>query len=51
LLEFVVRFNPDQEAKVYRLLAQVYRNLGRLGDARSILEKGRRVFPNDTSLK
>jgi spermidine synthase len=51
LLEFVVRFNPDQEAKVYRLLAQVYRNLGRLGDARSILEKGRRIFPNDTSLK
>jgi tetratricopeptide (TPR) repeat protein len=49
-LEHVVRFNPDYEVKVYKMLAEVYENLGRARDARWILLKGRRIFPSDTSL-
>jgi tetratricopeptide (TPR) repeat protein len=51
LLEFVVRFNPDTEAKVYSLLATTYQQLGRAGDAAAIRAKGRRIFPGDSGLK
>jgi len=51
MLEFVVRFSPDNEVKVYQLLSSAYQNLGRPAEARAILEKGRRIFPKDNSLK
>ncbi len=51
LLESVVRFNPDEDAKVYKLLASAYRDLGRSADAEAILKKARRIFPSDQSLK
>ncbi len=51
MLEFVVRFNPDEESKVYKLLAQAYRDMGRSTDAYGIMEKARRLFPSDQSLK
>ena len=50
-LEFVVRFNPDNEAKVYTLLASLYEQQHEPALARAILQKGRRIFPNDTTLK
>lgn len=50
-LERVVRFHPDNEAKVYSLLSMVYSNLGRRADARAILAKGRRIFPTDSTLQ
>jgi spermidine synthase len=49
-LEFVVRYFPLRDSSVYRSLALLYRSVGRPGDADAILEKGRRLFPDDDAL-
>ncbi|MCC7146250.1 MAG: fused MFS/spermidine synthase [Phycisphaeraceae bacterium] len=51
MLEFVVRFKPDIESKVYRLLATAYENLGRSADADAVLAKGQRIFPDSGIFK
>lgn len=49
-LEFVVSRFPLERPEPYVDLAQVYSSLGQSSDAKSIIEKGRRFFPNDTVL-
>jgi spermidine synthase len=49
--EWIVRFFPDADATIFRSLAGVYVVLGDMRSARSILQKGRRVFPDDTELR
>lgn len=49
--EWVVRFFPDADATIFRSLAGVYVVLGDMKSARSILRKGRRIFPDDTELQ
>ena len=49
--ESVVRFFPDADATIFRSLAGVYVVLGDMKSARSILRKGRRIFPNDKELQ
>ena len=49
--EWVVRFFPDADATIFRSLAGVYVVLGDTKSARSILRKGRRIFPEDTQLQ
>jgi len=49
--EWVVRFFPDADATIFRSLAGVYVVLGDMKSARSILHKGRRIFPDDTALQ
>jgi len=49
--EWVVRFFPDADATIFRSLAGVYVVLGDMKSARSILRKGRRIFPEDTELQ
>jgi tetratricopeptide (TPR) repeat protein len=49
--EWVLRFFPDADATIFRSLAGVYVVLGDMKSARSILRKGRRIFPDDTELQ
>ena len=49
--EWVVRFFPDADGTIFRSLAGVYVVLGDMKAARSILQKGRRIFPEDTELQ
>ena len=49
--EWVVRFFPDADATIFRSLAGVYVVLGDMKSARSILRKGRRIFPDDKELQ
>ena len=49
--EWVVRFFPDADSTIFRSLAGVYVVLGDMKSARSILRKGRRIFPDDTQLQ
>lgn len=49
--EWVVRFFPDADATIFRSLAGVYVVLGDMKSARSILRKGRRIFPDDPELR
>jgi spermidine synthase/Flp pilus assembly protein TadD len=49
--EWVVRFFPDADATIFRSLAGVYVVLGDMKNARSILLKGRRIFPDDAELQ
>lgn len=49
-LEHVVRLDPDTEGEVYISIADVYRRLGRPGEARAAIEKGRRLFPANSDL-
>lgn len=49
-LEFVVRWFPLERPEPYIDLAQAYSSLGQSSDAKSIVDKGRRFFPNDTVL-
>lgn len=50
-LEFVLRFFPEQDPKVYLSLALLYRAEGKSERARGVLAKGRRIFPADTLLR
>ena len=50
-LEWVVRFFPEGDAKTYISLALAYQAARRQSDAESVLEKGRRLFPNDQLLQ
>jgi tetratricopeptide (TPR) repeat protein len=49
--EWVVRFFPDADATIFRSLAGVDVVLGDMRSARSILRKGRRIFPDDAELQ
>lgn len=49
--EWVLRFFPDADATIFRSLAGVYVVLGDMKSARSILRKGRRIFPDDAELQ
>src|SRR4029077_17385781 len=49
-LEVVVRYSPAADPGQYISLADVYRNLGRPGDAQSMLDKGKRIFPGNSYL-
>ncbi len=49
-LEFVVRYYPAWDPRVYVSLANVYRNLDRWQDAKLILRKGERIFPGNYDL-
>jgi len=49
--DWVVRFFPDADATIFRSLAGVYVVLGDMRSARSILRKGRRIFPDDAQLQ
>ena len=49
--EWVLRFFPDADATIFRSLAGVYVVLGDKKSAASILQKGRRIFPDDTELE
>jgi len=48
--EFVERHYPDAAPGMYLSLAAVYRAQGNLSKVPEILEKGRRVFPNDQAI-
>ncbi len=50
-LRAVERFHPDTDAKTYALLCDIYRQQGRIREARAVLLKGRRVFPGDATLR
>ena len=50
-LEWIVRFFPDADAAVFRSLAGVDAALGDMKSARSVLRKGRRIFPDSTELQ
>ena len=50
-LEHVVRLDPEVDAGVYVSLADVYHQLGREGDARAALKKGRRLFPTSSEFE
>jgi tetratricopeptide (TPR) repeat protein len=43
-LEVVVRYYPNSDPGAYASLADVYRNMGRSGDAESTIRKGDRIF-------
>lgn len=49
-LEFVVHFYPEADARTYLSLALVYRAQGHPDQAREILRKGQRIFPNEPLL-
>lgn len=49
-LEFVVQRYPEAEPNTYVALALVYRGLGHRREAREILLKGRRIFPNSLTI-
>lgn len=49
-LEFVERHYPDAAPGIYLSLAAVYRAQGNLSKVREILQKGRRIFPNDSTI-
>ena len=48
-LEVVVRYYPAADPTAYASLADVYRNMGRAGDAESALRKAERVFAGQPS--
>ncbi len=50
-LEFVVRYFPDRDPRVYTELASAYRSAGDEAAARKILRKGLRIFPNEEQLR
>jgi tetratricopeptide (TPR) repeat protein len=50
-LEFVERYYPVWDSRIYALLAKAYRNLDRSEDADAVLKKGQRLFPGDASLQ
>jgi hypothetical protein len=50
-LEFVVRFFPEADSKIYASLALLYRAEGKLRSADDVLGKGRRIFKEDTLLQ
>jgi spermidine synthase len=49
--EWIVRFFPDADATLFRSLAGVDVALGDPRSARSVLRKGRRIFPDDQGLQ
>jgi Flp pilus assembly protein TadD len=49
-LEVVVRYYPNSDPSVYASLADVYRNMGRSGDAESTIRKGDRIFAGQPSV-
>jgi spermidine synthase len=49
-LEVAIRYAPTRDADQYLSLADVYRNLGRPGDAQRTLDKGLRLFPGNPDL-
>jgi predicted membrane-bound spermidine synthase/tetratricopeptide (TPR) repeat protein len=49
--EWVVRFFPDSDPTTFRSLAGVYVVLGNTQSARALLNKGRRIFPENTELR
>jgi predicted membrane-bound spermidine synthase/tetratricopeptide (TPR) repeat protein len=50
-LEFVVRYFPESDPKTYLSLALLHRSEGRPSEARAVLDKGRRLFPDDPALR
>jgi tetratricopeptide (TPR) repeat protein len=48
--EFAARFDPESSSEVFVGLADAYRHLGRVNDARRTIEKGLRLFPGDAIL-
>jgi spermidine synthase len=49
--EFVVRFYPDYDPAVFRVLASVYADMGNAHAAEEVLRKGSRLFPSDPELQ
>jgi spermidine synthase len=49
--ETVLRLYPDSDVTTYKSLAGVYMSLGAVKSARSILQKGHRIFPDDADLQ
>jgi spermidine synthase len=50
-LEFVERYYPVWDPRIYAVLANVYLNLDRPEDAKSVLKKAQRIFPGDATLQ
>ena len=50
-LEFVMRFFPDQDEKIYPLLYQVDRELGDPHSAEKAVRFGLRMFPDSSELR
>jgi spermidine synthase len=48
--EIASRYGFDRSSDVYVRLATLYKNNGRFGDAVSLLERGRRIFPTNLDI-
>jgi hypothetical protein len=45
-LRFVIRYFPEADPKTYISLALIYQAQGQKREAREVLVKGRRIFPD-----
>lgn len=48
-LEILIHYFPNGNAQEYVLLADVYRNLGNTDEAIRTIQKGERIFPENTA--
>jgi len=48
--EFLMKYGFDRDADIYLNLAKLYQGVGRMKDARRVLEKGRRIFPTNAAI-